>query len=98
MVDGQVTNYLWDEASPSGDVVAETNASGTLTASYVLGGAELLSQNRSGTSTYYLHDGQGSVRNITNNSGVVTDTYKYDAFGTLYSQSGTTVNPYLYTG
>ncbi len=97
-VNGTATNYVWDEESPSGDVVAETNSSNALTASYVLGGAELLSQNRSGTSTYYLHDGQGSVRNLTNASGVVTDTYKYDAFGTIYSQSGTTANTYLYTG
>ena len=30
---GQVTNSLWDEASPYGDVVLETNASGSTLAS-----------------------------------------------------------------
>ncbi len=52
----------------------------------------------SGVTSYYLHDGQGSVRGLTNSGGSTTDTYAYTAFGELYSQTGTTVNNYLYTG
>ncbi|MHB8628749.1 MAG: RHS repeat-associated core domain-containing protein [Aggregatilineales bacterium] len=50
--------------------------------------------------SYYLHDGQGSVRTLTNASGVPTDHYAYDAFGNAYAPgtSGTTMNPYRYTG
>lgn len=47
------------------------------------------------TTAYYLTDAQGSVRALTDNLGSVTDTYAYDD---LLAQSGTTVNPYLYTG
>lgn len=94
----QVTNYLWDETSPYGDVVLETNGSGSTLVSYVLGGTELLSQDRGGTTSYYLHDGQGSVRDLTNAAGNITDTYAYTAFGELYSQTGSTINYYLYTG
>jgi RHS repeat-associated protein len=34
---GAVTNYLWDELSANGDVVLETNGSGSILASYVVG-------------------------------------------------------------
>ena len=95
---GTVTNFLWDELSPYGDVVLETDAAGTILASYALGGTELLSQTRGGTTSTYLHDGQGSVRALTDATGTLTDTYRYIAFGDLYAQTGATTNPYLYTG
>ena len=41
-----VTNYLWDEASTYGDVVYEYNGTGSMLASYVLGGTGLISQTR----------------------------------------------------
>ena len=91
-----VTNYLWDEASTYGDVVLETNGSGSTIASYVLGGTGLLSQTRSGITNYYLQDGQGSTRALTSSSGTITDTYSYTAFGEPFNQSGTTTNSYLY--
>ncbi|HEY0603730.1 MAG TPA: RHS repeat-associated core domain-containing protein, partial [Herpetosiphonaceae bacterium] len=92
------TNYLWDDSSQYGDVVLETDGSGGIQASYVLGGAELLSQTRSGTTSYYHTDGQGSVRTLTDSAGNVTDRYSYSAYGTLSARQGTTVNPYQYTG
>lgn len=95
---GQVTNYLWDELSTYGDVVLETNGSGTTLASYLLGNDQLVSQNRGGVLSYYLQDGQGSTRALTDSVGNITDAYSYTAFGELGNQTGTTVNPYLYTG
>ncbi len=94
----QVTNYLWDEASPYGDVVLETDGAGGLLASYVLGGTSLLSQNRGVTVSYYLHDGQGNVRALTNSAGAITDRYDYTAFGELQDRQGTIANSYLYSG
>src|SRR5690606_21037991 len=38
LLDGQVTRYLWDEASVYGDVILETDGDGDVLASYVLGG------------------------------------------------------------
>jgi RHS repeat-associated protein len=93
-----VTNYVWDEASRYGDVIAETDGQNTPEAHYVLGGAELLAQQRGDILSYYLHDGQGSVRTLTNTSGDVTDHYRYSAFGELAEQLGTTTNSYRYTG
>jgi len=95
---GNTTNYLWDEASAYGDVVLETDGTGATQASYVLGGSELLSQKRGNTSSYYLKDGQGSVRTLLDGLGAATDRYSYDAFGSVQSRTGTTANSYQYTG
>ena len=76
----------------------ETNASGVPQVSYELAQGELISQTRSGSASYYLPDGQGSVRALANSSGTITDTYNYDAFGKLANSTGTTANTYLYTG
>ncbi|RPJ26712.1 MAG: hypothetical protein EHM33_10590 [Chloroflexi bacterium] len=97
-VGSQVTNYLWDEASAYGDVVLETDGSGATLANYVLAGTQLVSQTRASTTSYYLQDGQGSTRALTNAAGSVTNTYSYSVFGELLNQTGSTPNSYLYTG
>jgi len=42
--------------------------------------------------------GGGSVRQLTNLAGAVTDTYNYDAFGNLLNSTGATPNNYRYRG
>ena len=79
-------------------MVYEYNGSGAMLASYVLGGTELISQTRGSTTSYLLQDGQNSTRVLTSNTGAVTDTYSYTAFGELFNRTGTTVNAYQYTG
>jgi RHS repeat-associated protein len=101
-VSGATTsNYLWDEASAYGDVVLETDGSGAIQTSYVLGNGELLSQKK-GTSapSYFLMDGQGSVRNLTDSNGTLISgqSYSYDAFGKLLSGQTSPASNYLYTG
>jgi len=54
--------------------------------------------NNSWTPSFYGYDGLGSVRQLTNFAGTVTDTYSYDAFGNLLNSTGTTSNNYLYRG
>lgn len=97
IVGADTTAYLWDETSPYGDVVLETDASGTPLASYLLGNGELIAQERNGSVSYYLHDGQGSVRALADGSGTATDRYHYTAYGEA-EHIGSTVNPYQYTG
>jgi RHS repeat-associated protein len=46
----------------------------------------------------YGYDGHGSVRQLTNTAGAVTDSYDYDAFGNLINQTGSTPNVYLFAG
>jgi RHS repeat-associated protein len=47
---------------------------------------------------YYVYDGQGNVRFLTDGEGNITDRYDYDAFGNLIDSSGTTPNRYLFGG
>lgn len=94
-VDGATTAYLQDLASGLPVVLRET-ASGTPT-DYVYG-TDLVLGLSIGTPTYYHTDGLGSTRLLTNNSGVVTDTYSYDAFGAIYSQTGSSTQSYKFTG
>src|SRR5262249_15500267 len=47
---------------------------------------------------FYAVDGLGSTRALTDSSGAVTDRYVYDAFGRTISQTGSTVNVYLFAG
>ncbi len=50
------------------------------------------------TTRFYASDGHGNVRELTDATGAVTDTYAYDAFGNLVAKSGSTSNNYLYCG
>jgi RHS repeat-associated protein len=59
---------------------------------------DLISQERGNADSYYLVDGLGSTRGLTNASGVVTDTYAYDAFGNLIASTANIENDYLFAG
>ena len=59
---------------------------------------DLISQERGSADSFYLVDGLGSTRGLTDASGVVTDTYSYDAFGNLVASAGATANNYLFAG
>ncbi|MBX7222560.1 MAG: RHS repeat-associated core domain-containing protein [Blastocatellia bacterium] len=48
--------------------------------------------------SFYITDGNNSVRALTDANGNVTDTFDYDAFGNLIGRTGTTPNPYLFAG
>jgi RHS repeat-associated protein len=95
---GVITNYLWDITSRYGDVLLETGTNGAFKTSYVLGSGELISQKRGANPReYYLLDGQGSVRGLTDGTGTLTQEYAYDTFGKLTSGDASK-SAYLYTG
>jgi len=48
--------------------------------------------------SFFIYDGQGNVRALTDEQGNVTDTFDYDAFGNLISRTGTTPNTRLFAG
>ncbi len=96
---GQVeyVKYLNDTNSALTNVLCELDENGTEKCVYTIG-ADLISQERNGKTSFYLYDGHGSVTALANESGVVTDTYTYDAFGNLLDSTGNTENCYLYCG
>ena len=48
--------------------------------------------------TYFHYGPQGETRHLTDDSGVVTDSYIYSAYGELLSKTGSTRNFHLYGG
>jgi RHS repeat-associated protein len=101
-VGGVTTQYLVDDVNPTGySQVVEEIVNGQVQTQYTYGHA-ILSQRRSvgggWAVSFYSTDGHGSVRQLTDETGAVTDTYTYDAFGKLISRTGTTLNLYLYAG
>ena len=90
--------YIVDENSGLAQIAAEIDGSGNVTASYTLNGNERISMERGGKTSYYLHDGHGSVRGLYDGDGRRTDSYSYDAYGNLLTAEGETENDFLYTG
>ncbi|MCP3938116.1 MAG: RHS repeat-associated core domain-containing protein, partial [Actinomycetia bacterium] len=93
----EVTDYLVDTSGGLSLVVAETDGSGNLT-SYYVRGDDLLAVLRGFDVWYYHADGQGSIRALTDEAGMVTDRYSFEAFGKLLSHEGQDRNGYLFAG
>jgi RHS repeat-associated protein len=98
------TRYVWDHWN----VTATYNATNTVTASMVtlptaVSGTtpgqpvQVIEETHGTTHIYPLHDGLGSVTALTDQTGAVTDTLTYSAYGT---PTGTTPNTDIstYTG
>lgn len=97
ITEGETTNYVVDTNSALAQVLYETDGTGSLK-TYYTRGSELISLQREHEERYYLYDGHGNVRRLTDEDGAVTDTYDYDAFGNLTEHTGETENSYLYCG
>jgi RHS repeat-associated protein len=80
--------YVIDDTFGLAQAVAELDGAGAVTTGYVFG-LDVLSQRRGATTTHFLLDGQGSVRQAFR-GGAVTDTFTYDAFGRESGRTGAT--------
>ena len=98
-----ITNYVVDKNRPYAQVLEEAHLSGGLSAvtSYVYGDG-LISGTIDGANRdvtrFYQMDGMGSIRGLSDSSGVMTDRYSYDAYGMLLDSNGASANPYRYRG
>jgi RHS repeat-associated protein len=101
-VGGVTTRYLIDDLNETGySQVVEELVGGQVQRQYTYGNTIISQRQLIGgvwSSSFYSLDGHGSVRQLTNASGAVTDTYTYDAFGKVISRTGATPNAYLYSG
>lgn len=97
MKNGVRTNYLVDPMRGVSQVLIEYDNNGQILAEYTYG-LGLIKSDRSDNETYYHTDGLGSTRLLTNTAGQVVDTYTYDAYGRLLSQTGTEENSYQFAG
>ncbi|HEX9986266.1 MAG TPA: discoidin domain-containing protein [Thermoanaerobaculia bacterium] len=94
---GVVREYVLDMTARAAQVVLERDEAKNVVAAYTYG-HELISAERADREVFYLYDGLGSVRALTDASGNVTDTVAYDAFGQITSRTGLTPNDYFYRG
>jgi RHS repeat-associated protein len=102
MIGGVTTRFLVDELNPTGySQVLDEVVNGVVQRNYTYG-LNRISQNQIISNTwvtsFFLFDGEGTVRQLTNAAGSVTDTYNYDAFGNVTDSVGTTPNNFLYQG
>jgi RHS repeat-associated protein len=92
-------NYDWDELEDNID--EEYDDAGVTVAEYTteLGRfGNVISQRRTGQSSFLHCDGIGSTLALTTLVGAVTDTNAYNAFGEVIEQAGNTNNPFQYVG
>jgi RHS repeat-associated protein len=102
-VNGVTTKYLVeDDVNPTGlPQVLEETVNGVVQRTYTYGLqriSETQMLNGAWTTSFYGYDGAGSVRELTDTTGKVTDEYEYDAYGNSFTKQGTTPNNYLYRG
>ena len=90
------TIYLYDGANG----IAEMDQGGNVLGLYTQGQDidEPLAEFRSGTASYHEQDGLGSITSLSSTASSLVNTYVYKAFGNLASSTGSTVNPFQYTG
>jgi RHS repeat-associated protein len=87
---GTVTNYILDGLQ----ALLEKGGTGTTQTQYVLGLARIVS----GTAKYYLEDRLGSIIGLTDANQNITYALRYDSYGNLLQQQGTTSTAYLWIG
>ncbi len=68
------------------------------TYSYVYGLDLISMTDGSGNQHYFSYDGLGSLSDLTDGTGAVTDTFAYDVFGAVTTRTGTTPNVWKFTG
>jgi RHS repeat-associated protein len=102
-VGSTTTYYLVDDRNPSGyaQVLEEWTASGgTTNLSRVYNyGLQLISQRQPNVSTnYFVFDGHGSTRVLTDNGGKVVNAFTFDAYGNLIASNTAPQTVYLFAG
>ena len=82
-------------------VMHETDGTGSALITYTHEPGQygpLLSENRGGVESYHHYDALGSTTMLTGDSGTVTDTFQYDAWGDAITRTGSIDTPYRWVG
>lgn len=95
---GVTTGTVLDPLGALSAVLAETDAAGTVRASFLYGLGLVARIAPDGATRYYHYDSRGSTMALTDASGAVTDRYAYDPFGAVTESAGATANPFRYVG
>ena len=96
-VNGTITRYVYDGE----DILLEYDGTNTFVSRYTHGDRtdQPLMVQRAGVGFFYYHvDHQGSIRNLTDSSGTIANSYMYDSYGQRLSATESVIQPYAYTG
>jgi RHS repeat-associated protein len=92
-VSGITSQFLWDVA-PAVPLLLKDGST-----AYVYGPGGLPLEQLNGSTVLWLHQDQlGSTRLVTDTAGASQATYTFDAYGKLLTISGTTTNPFRFSG
>lgn len=94
---GVLTRYVVDKENRFHRLLEERSMSWERTVRYVQGLGPVVRQDTNGK-RFYLPDGFGSTRQLSDDIGQVTDVYYYDAFGIGTHALGSSDNRLLYSG
>ena len=99
-VDGQTINHVWDGSK---QIIADVIDNQFYEADCYIRGTNLVAKYNfcNGTKseyTYYTQNAHGDVVNLTDETGKVTKTYKYDAFGVEKDIDDSDTNVFRYCG
>ncbi|MCP4301378.1 MAG: type IV secretion protein Rhs, partial [Gammaproteobacteria bacterium] len=96
--DSNTVDYLIDPNHDNAQVIRETDSTSLINIDYLYGDDLIQQSQASANERYYIYDGLGSTRLLSDSTSVITDTYDYEAFGSVLNQSGVTQNNYQFTG
>jgi RHS repeat-associated protein len=86
-----------DETQAYTQVLEEYSNTGTVQVSYIYGNG-LINQSNDIQTIFYLADGLGSTRLLTDAQGNILNSYNYNSFGKTINETGNISNKYLFTG
>ena len=92
-----VTDFLVDSSGTFSQIVAETDTAGEI-AEYYVRGDDLLATIRPSGIRYFHADGLGSIRQLSGEDNLITDSYTFGAFGELLEHQGVDRNRFLFAG
>ncbi|MGB7208759.1 MAG: DUF6531 domain-containing protein [Pyrinomonadaceae bacterium] len=97
-VNGVTTRFVLDPTSRLQRVLADTDASGTIT-NYYTHGLGMIAKITPAAEYYQYHfDFRGSTVAISNSTQNIVNRYSYDPFGVVIAASEQTPNPFQYMG
>ena len=91
ITNGVMTTHVWDGSNIALDIV------GSSVVKYVRG-INLIFMDAVSTVSYYSYNAHGDAVGLTDASGVVTKSYRYDAFGVEQGAVTGDANPFRYCG
>jgi len=99
-INGVITKYIYDNINIDGDIIFEFNINDDLTAKYTHSDKidEPLVMEQNNDKFFYNYDGIGNIVGLTDNQGNIVQTYIYNSFDEIVGVSGSTNNPYTFTG